>query len=65
MGNGFAVKGLSIEQKKSQVPVSTGLRGCSLKESRIAIRGSAYKLEPPLSVPSSVEGAAHRRGDKL
>lgn len=38
MGNGFAVKGLSIEQKKSQVPVSAGLRGCSHKESHIAIR---------------------------
>lgn len=57
MGNGFAVKGLSIEQKGSQVPVSAGLRGCSVKESHVAVR--ALPVNPShLFFPPSVEDVA-------
>lgn len=63
MGNGFAVRGLSIEQKKSQAAVSDGLRGCSVKENGIARR--ALNTTPSHLFPFRLQGKTEHASESI
>jgi hypothetical protein len=63
MGNGFAVREPSIEQKKSQDPVRDGLRGCSVKENHIAIR--ALNVTPSHRFPFHLQGKTRLASESI